>query len=109
METQDKIHREETRESHNPEILTDAFIPDQWCYCRPRVFQEGRGARLTFNDLRTNVCNTQTHTLGKKNHVSLHLELCCLLDALVKNRLAPICAPVHASVPFWIEMLVRIS
>lgn len=31
----------------------------------------------------------------------MHLELCCLLDELVKNRLVPICAPVHARVPFW--------
>lgn len=45
------------------EILTDAFIPDQECYCWPKVFQDGHGARLTLNDLKTNVCNKQTRTL----------------------------------------------
>lgn len=41
-------------------------MPDQWCYCRPEVLQDGRGTGLTLNDLRTNVCNKQTHTLEKK-------------------------------------------
>lgn len=54
------------------------------------------------------MCVINKHT-QKKKRVSLHLELCCLLHVLVKNRLAPICAPVHVSVPVWIETMARIS
>lgn len=63
-ETQtDKIHREETKESQSrQEKLTGAFRADQWCDCRPRVLEDGHAAGLTLNDLKTNVCNKQTHT-----------------------------------------------
>lgn len=82
---------------------TDAFIVDQWCYCRPEVLQDGHRTGLTLNDHVTNVTNKQTHTPDKELRLFAPAALPSAWRTCQKLTRAHLCSHTRERA-LWIEL-----